>query len=266
MNFLAKYFRNNRRLSVRLAYLLNRVSVVLQIQSRKIIQLINHDTSDYGSEWFVLGRKELQEKISEILDEQKKNYEHYSYFYDYPYQGLATLGIFGERSTEERFEIYKLKEYLNKDDNILDLGCNCGFLSIYTAFRTGCRVDGIDINPYAIKIGTVCSEFLKLNDRVKLQACRVQDYKLESKYKGIFSFATHWTDDKNYRVKLEDHFNFIADLLDQKGLLFFESHCADVGQEDFYQCIEKISDRFEVLYKTDTDSSSRHYYIFRKIN
>lgn len=245
------------------ANLLNGLSATLQICSRRIIQLVNPKCSNYESEWFIMGRAKLQNDIAKVIKNQKKEYEHYSYFYDYPYQGLAILGVFGERSTEERFEAYKLKDYISQDDRILDIGCNCGFMGVYTSFRTGCAIDGIDINPYAIQIGNLCKEFLKL-DKVNLKTCRVQDFTVSTKYTGIFSFATHWTDDKNYRVQLSDHFALIYSMLDKNGVLFFESHSADVGQQSFYEEIEKLTPIFETIYKADTDNGSRHYYVFKK--
>jgi hypothetical protein len=265
-SFIVNYLRKNRILAVRFSNFLNSISLYFQVWSRRIIKTINHETSDHASEWFILNKPDLLKKINKIRTRQKKEYPHYSYFYNYPYQAFSTLSIFGERSTEERFTMYKLGEYINKTHKILDLGCNCGFMGIYTSYRIGCQVDGIDINPHAIEIGQLCSSYLNVDDKVHLKACRVQDFKKNQKYNGIFSFATHWTDDNNYRVQLKDHFALLWDLLENDGILFFESHCTDVGDKNFYSSIAKITTKFQTLYRTDTDAGSRHYYILRKIS
>lgn len=265
LNFIKKQLRKRRLLSIKLANLFNGMSVKFQVLSRKLIQNINHTSSDSQSEWFVLRKIELLNDIKTLLQKQKNGYQHYSYFDGYPYQAFSTLGIFGERSTEERYKQYRIDSYLDSSHSVLDLGCNCGFMGIYTSYRKGCSVTGIDINPYAIEIGKRCVEFLDLNEKVNLRAVTVQDLDKSKKYNALFSFATHWTDDKNYRVPLENHFKMIHDLLEHEGLLFFESHSVDVGNEQFYQIIDSMQSLFQTLYKIDTDAKSRHYYIFKKI-
>ena len=264
LNTFQKYIKCNRQYSVKFAYLLNKIGVYFQGLSRKIIQCMNSETSDQHSEWFLLNRSFLLKEIKKILQRQKTEYKHYSYFYDYPYQAFSTLGVFGERSTEERYKIYNLDQYLDSNSKILDLGCNCGFMGIYASYRKGCEVTGIDINPYAIEIGNLCAKYLGLSKKVTLQPCKVQDLDKTQRFNALFSFATHWTDDKNYRVQLSDHFKMIHDLLESGGLVFFESHCADVGDPKYYEAINNLKDIFEVLFIADTDANSRHYHIFKK--
>ena len=106
--------------------------------------------------------------------------------------------------------------------------------------RTGCRADGIDINPYMIRIGQHCTEFLQLQGRVKLVAQPFQDYRPAQVYTVVLSFATHWTDDRNYRVRLQDHLLRIHGMMANGGLLVFESHSADVGNAEFYAALEEM--------------------------
>lgn len=265
LKIFKQWLVKHRFFSVRMANFLNRAGVFFQILSRRVINHINSDTADQYSDWFLLNRSVLSRKIDSIIKTQQKEYKHYSYFYGYPYQSFATLGVFGDRSTEERYYLYKLEEYLTKDDRILDLGCNCGFVGIYVVYRIGCAVTGIDINPYAIEIGKTCAEYLKISQKVELKNCTIQELDKNLRFSSIFSFATHWTGDGNYRVQLLDHFQMIHGLLEQNGLLFFESHCADVGNPDYYETISRINDKFHLLYSTNTDANSRHFYVWRKI-
>lgn len=224
---------------------------------------MNPHVTDSVSDWYVAGLSELHRKIDDLLRRQREQYGKYYYFYGFPYQSLGILGVYGERGTEERFEAYGLRDLIKKDDSILDIGCNCGFMALYTSFRTGCRAEGIDINPYMTGIGNLCAEYLRISDRVRFHAVRIQEYSSKKKFSVVFSFATHWTDDENYRVPIREHFERCADYLNTGGLLVFETHSADVGNEDFYNAIDGILDLFQIVSKKDTDSGTRHLYIFR---
>lgn len=243
---------------------LNRLSIMLLRWSRSLVRLMNPHVTDANSDWYIAGLSGLHRKIEDLLRQQRQQYGKYYYFYGSPYQALGILGVYGERGTEERFDAYGLRDLIRAEDNVLDIGCNCGFVALYTSFRTGCRAEGIDINPYMIGIGNLCAEYLRISDRTRFKAVRIQDYVPDRKFSVVFSFATHWTDDENYRVPIREHFERCAGYLEGNGLLVFETHAADVGNPAFYDAIDGISDLFEVQSKRDTDKGERHFYLFRK--
>ena len=107
---------------------------------------------------------DLHQKFSLVLDEQNKNWSDFTYAKkDGFYQGLEELKIQGARSTEKRFESYKIDQLLSKNISALDIGCNCGFFSIFiTKFLK--NVTGIDINPHMIKIANLTKNFLDINN------------------------------------------------------------------------------------------------------
>lgn len=244
--------------------LLNHAGYALIVVSRKLVRFMNHHVTHEASDWFVHDLPKLHAKVRDILIRQRVDYGKYYYFYGYPYQALAILGIYGERSTEERFDAYELGTLVTANDRVFDLGTNCGFVALYTALRTGCYAEGIDINPYMIEIGNECAKYLRIHDRVKLHATKIQDFTLEKPYSIVFSFATHWTDDENYRVPLREHFERCASYLEKGGRLLFETHSADVGNAEFYAAIETFDDLFTLESKRDTDRGTRHLYLFRK--
>ncbi|MFN7612805.1 MAG: class I SAM-dependent methyltransferase [Alphaproteobacteria bacterium] len=247
-----------------LGALLNRAGYALIIASRNLVRFMNHHVTHDASDWFIHDLPKLHKKVRDILERQRVDYGKYYYFYGYPYQALAILGIYGERSTEERFDAYALGTLVTAQDRVLDLGTNCGFVALYTALRTGCRAEGIDINPYMIEIGNECAKYLRISDRVHLHATKIQDFKVSEPYSIVFSFATHWTDDENYRVPLREHFERCASYLKTGGRLLFETHSADVGNAAFYSAIETFGDLFAHESKRDTDRGTRHLYLFRK--
>lgn len=267
---MIKIFKNwsidpNKRLWItKFGCVLYNFGLFLQQQSSILLRFINQSTIDDMSDWFIRERKSLNKEIRDILIRQKKEYPHHTYFYGYPYQGLAIAGIYGERPTEERFETYNLAEHFSKDDYILDIGCNCGFVGIYTAFRLNCRVKGIDINPYMIEIGQKVAKHLRIEKNVELIANSFHHFSDNPIYSGVFSFATHWTDDEQYRVSLSEHLLKIHSLLKKQGKLIFESHCNDVGQSKFYESLEQAKQYFDIKSLGTSDNNSREIYLMIK--
>lgn len=255
-----------RAWAVRIAGFLNDLGIRLQHHSRRIVQTINLEFTDIQSDRFVHGQRQLHSEINAILSRQKREYPHLSYFCGYPYQSLGILNVFGERASEERFDAYGLRDLIGKDDVVLDIGCNCGFVGIVAAYRTGCRVTGIDINPHMIEIGRRCASYLHLDRSVDLRAVRLQDFVPDEPYSAVFSFATHWTDDGNYRVAIEEHLGRIHGMMRPGGVLVFETHCADVGVPGFYAALERVRHLFS--WSGDparTDKGTRELYIMRRI-
>lgn len=247
---------------IALGYRLNRLGISFMGAGRQVVRFVNRGMFDSQTDRFVYSLPKLHAEIDRVLDRQRIEYPHHAYFSGYPYQSLGILSIYGERPTEERFDGYKLAELIKPTDRILDIGCNCGFMTLYTAFRTGCSAVGIDINPYMIEIGRLCTDFLNL-PKVKLIAERFQDYQPDEKFTVVFSFATHWTDDANYRVPLQTHLVAIHKLLEDGGLLVFETHCADVGNAAFREALETMRDHFDWDGFTLSDNGTRELYLMR---
>lgn len=254
-----------RHAMVGLASLLHRLGIFLLVTARRLVRLTERHTIDATSDRFVMELPQLHRKIRGELAQQRRQYHSYAYFHGYPYQALAILDVFGERGTEERFDAYELASLIGRDDHLLDIGCNCGFMALYTSFRTGCTVDGIDINPYMINIGRHCTEFLRLQDRVRLLAQPFQDYKSGRPYTVVLSFATHWTDDRNYRVRLQDHLLRIHGMMADGGLLIFESHSADVGNPEFYAALDEMRTHFSWEGRRQMARGTRELYLMRRV-
>lgn len=244
---------------------LNRLAYRIAFLSRACVRFMNYHVTHAESDWFIHGLPALHARIDAILARQRKEYGSYYYFYGHPYQALGILGVYGERSTEERYDAYGLRELIGPGDRILDIGCNCGFMALYTSFRTGCHAEGIDINPYMIEIGQQCANYLRIDDRVSLMAVRIQEYSAPKRFSVVLSFATHWTDDENYRVPLREHFERCASYLAPGGKLIFETHANDVGNAAFYEAIDTFNDLFSLELKRDTDRGTRHLYLFRRV-
>lgn len=250
---------------VKTAAMLNRVGLYFLAQSRLALGGIYTDGRYTVRNDFLVGQEALQEKVNEVLARYRADESAFKYFFGQPYQGLAIAGVFGDRLTDYRFDDYDLRKFIKAGDRILDIGCNCGFIGILASYRTGCHATGIDINPYMIEIGNLVANHLRLDDLVDLHAGRLQDFKPERPFDVVLSFATHWTDDNNYRVSIEDHMERMASYLRSGGTLVFETHCNDVGHAEFYEALERAKQwfSFDGLYKK-TDNDTRELYVMRR--
>ncbi|MDO9418342.1 SAM-dependent methyltransferase [Pararhizobium sp.] len=262
---LSKFKRQVRYTMVAAAALLHRLGIFMIVSARKLVRLTEMHTIDQTSDRFVIELPTLHKKIRHELDLQRREYDSYSYFHGHPYQSLGILQVFGERGTEERFDAYNLATLIKAEDHVLYIGCNCGFMAIYAAFRTGCSAEGIDINPYMIRVGQHCADYLHMSDRAKLIAQSFLDYKPERLYSVVLSFATHWTDDENYRVRLQDHLLRIHAMMETGGMLIFESHSADVGDPEFYAALEEMRGHFSWDGCRSMARGTRELYLMRQI-
>jgi len=198
--------------------------------------------------------KFLHAKLKNHLNEQSEKYESFIYAKEIGfYQGFDAIKIQGCRSTEKRFEQYKIEKYLSKTKNALDIGCNCGFFSIFIS-KFLKNIDGIDINPYLIKIGEDVKEFLKI-DNIKLHSTSFENFLTNKKYDIIFSLANDETIDGNTKFTFIEYMQKIMDSLTPSGMLVFESQAEDVIlHEKFLQKLEILKEKFEIVENRMVDS------------
>lgn len=247
-----------------LSVLLNSLGISMELVSRKLsryhlgksAECTNKRIEDYQA---------FHDGIQKQIKLQKKETDGFMYYKGLPYQSLDILDIYGARPTELRFQDYNLQNLITSSDHILDIGANCGFMAIYSVFRTGCNADAIDHNPYMVQIGKDTAKYLEISDKVNMITGRFQDYKLEAKYSIVFSFAAHWTDDKGYRVGITDHLEYIHSLLTPGGTLVFESHTTDVNNKNFYDSLKSMRTKFEWDGSTMHDNGTRELFIMKKV-
>ncbi|MGN5151342.1 hypothetical protein ACTG23_16135 [Aeromonas enteropelogenes] len=177
---------------------------------------------DWLVAWFVLPEYiDLQNEIFSICEQQLRNW-NFSYVSGYPYQGLEKIGISGAKPTEERLKRYNITQYLSKNDAVLDIGSNCGFLSMEIARYTR-KIDAIEFNPYLNMIAQKTSHRLGI-ENISLHQIGFAEFTTSKKYQSIFSLANHCTIDGNFSMNFEEYIAKCFHLLDTDGYLFFESH------------------------------------------
>ena len=163
----------------------------------------------------------VQKAIFQQCYLQRHNWK-FSYASDYPYQGMAKLGISGIKPTEERLARYDIAGYLRRTDRVLDIGANNGCLAMAIAEMVA-HVDGIEYNPYLVTIANIAADYLRIRNASFLVGDFVE-FESTRQYDAIFSLANHCTIDGNLSIEFEEYVAKCFSMLRPGGYLFFESH------------------------------------------
>ncbi len=190
---------------------------------------------------------ELHKKLEKHLENQSENWKSFVYAKQLGfYQGFDEIDIKGCRPTEERFTRYSIENYLSKNQNVLDIGCNCGFLTIHIS-RFVSHIDGVEINPYLVNIAKDTASFLNIINS-SFYASSFEDYNSQKKYDVIFSLANDETIDGNTKFTFKEYVDKILNLLTDEGYLMFETVSPDTYEPRLFKPkLEILSSRFSIL-------------------
>ena len=191
--------------------------------------------------------KKLHDKLNSHLEEQSKNWKSFVYAKQNGfYQGFDEIKINGCRSTEKRFRRYKIEKFLSKQFSALDIGCNCGFFTIF-ASRYLDFMEGVEINPYLVEIANDTKNFLKIKN-VNFYNSRFEDFEPNHNYDVIFSLANDETIDGNTKFTFEEYIQKIYNLLNENGFLIFETVSPDTYEPRLFQPkLKLLKKKFVVL-------------------
>ena len=191
--------------------------------------------------------KKLHNKLNSHLEEQSKNWKSFVYAKQNGfYQGFDEIKINGCRSTEKRFRRYKIEKFLSKQFSALDIGCNCGFFTIF-ASRYLDFMEGVEINPYLVEIANDTKNFLKIKN-VNFYNSRFEDFEPNHNYDVIFSLANDETIDGNTKFTFEEYIQKIYNLLNENGFLIFETVSPDTYEPRLFQPkLKLLKKKFVVL-------------------
>jgi len=195
---------------------------------------------------YLMELEELHLKLKAHLKNQNEKWEHFIYSkQDGFYQGLDKINIKGSRSTEKRFNEYNIGSLFSKNKNVLDIGSNCGFVSLYTSEFVK-SVTGVEINPFLVKISNDTKEFLNIQN-VKFVCSTFEEYNTEEKFDIVYSFANDSTIDNNTTFNFEEYIQKILFLLSSGGLLIFESQALDVLVPNKFQLKLEILEKYFII-------------------
>ena len=198
-----------------------------------------------------MNQKDLHSILKNHLEEQSKKWPHFIYSKEQGfYQGFDKIGIVGSRSTEKRFNEYNIGSLFSKNKNVLDIGSNCGFVSLYTSEFVK-SVTGVEINPFLVKISNDTKEFLNIQN-VKFICSTFEEYNTEEKFDIVYSFANDSTIDDNTTFNFEEYIQKISFLLSPDGLLIFESQALDVLVPSEFDLKLEILEKYFIIKERRT--------------
>lgn len=187
------------------------------------------------------GERELFKQISEIIQQEKPDFG-----YAEIYQSYERIGITGTRPTLYRIIRYGLEKILNKEHEILDIGCNCGFLDMSIASIVR-NCTGIEYNSCLINIADKVKSYLNIENCEFINKDFHKWFRENKKsFNVIFSFAIHhWLN-----LSPCDYANKLDSLLMTDGYICLESHDLSCDLDYVYEsCIEEFIKLGYCLYK-----------------
>lgn len=202
----------------------------------------------------------IRERILSILQEGQPDFGAVK-----PYQSLELIGLEGIRPTEYRIREYGLRNILNSADDILDIGCNSGFIDLTIAGLVH-SVTGIEYDESLIKAASLVKEYLNVTNCMFYNSdfndwCR----QAERKYQVIFSFAIHhWLN-----IEPGEYVAILDRLLNRYGYVCFESHVYETDVKFNGCCKEFEKSGYSVIFEkkiNDDGLQERKYVLLQKMN
>lgn len=201
----------------------------------------------------------LREQVVRIRNEGQPDFGQGQF-----YQSFEQIGLTGTRPTLYRVEKYGIKDFLDKNQDVLDIGCNTGFLDMEIASLVQ-TVTGVEYDKSLVDVANCVKE------RVAVDNCTFINSDFHDWYRGnkktynvIFSFAIHhWLN-----LTPEEYVKKIDNLLKEEGYLCFESHDMRVGDKEYEECLALwlsmgyvIRNRGDIM---DDGATQREYTVLQK--
>ena len=178
------------------------------------------------------------------------------------YQSYAPLGLKGARVNGERVLLYDIPNLLNKNSNVLDIGCNSGFLSLTVAPLVK-SIIGVDIDERFISIANKVKNYMKI-ENAQFKKVDVFSEGLSEKYDAIFMLSLP------SNIGVYEKADMIVDSLNPGGYLFLESHYMDSNSEAYLydKLINTYRDKGlnEVVLHRNAYFDNRDITVLRKID
>lgn len=152
------------------------------------------------------------------------------------YQSFEKIGLVGRRPTLYRLEKYGIEKFLNENMDVLDIGCNVGFVDLTVAPLVK-SVLGIEYDAPLVKIANDVKEYMQAWNCEFIQSDFEEWYKgNKRKFDVVFSFAVHhWLN-----LAPEKYMKMLDDIIKEHGYLCLESlGGADFDTDKEYKCCLK---------------------------
>ena len=203
----------------------------------------------------------LHDRLRKLSRVSTQNYGRYGF-----YQGFERLLLPGQRPVENRLESYALTGLLDTSMTALDIGCNCGFLSLCIAPHVA-AITGVELDSRMVEVAEHTAGYLGQENASFAQG-KFEDFQAETAGAGrrfdlIVATAVHM----HVRYDIEEFASAIAELLRPGGLVLLESQDMRTVDWDFKDKIQRFAGTaFEELSRgatTDENGIPRLHAVLR---
>jgi len=174
------------------------------------------------------------------------------------YQTHPELKLEGIRPTLARINSYGLLDMISENSEILDIGGNTGFMSMFLS-KYAKHIDMVEMNDKFVRIAHIAKKHLGIHN-YQIHNIDIKSYNPNKKYDVIISTAIH----KWVGLNLEDYYELISSWLTTNGTVLFESHATNEDIEKieyFFKSQENLT--FIKGYIDDQLGSIRAYFLIR---
>ena len=240
--------------------------ILAELLEKDLSYLIAHDDDKLN--------KLIEDKYFNILEKRKEGYPlqyilAYEDFYGRRFDVLEGV-LIPRQDTELSIEVLLDIIKNNKINNMLEIGCGTGIVSITIDLESDIDVTGLDISPQAIKNTTINKN--KFNSNIKIIESDLFD-KVNNKFDIIYSNPPYikTKEIENLQVEVREHEPRLAldggedglvfyrkivkesiDYLKENGFLVFE-----IGYDEGNEVLQLMKDKFNVKIYKDLNNFDR---------
>ncbi len=204
----------------------------------------------------------LHDKLRKLSQVSSQSYGRYGF-----YQGFERLLLPGQRPVENRLECYALAGLLDPSMTALDIGCNCGFLSLGIAPHVT-EITGVELDSRMVEVARLTAGYLGQENASFTQG-RFEDFHSEATGTGkrfdlVVATAVHM----HVSYDIEEFATTIVELLRPGGLVLLESQDMRTVDWDFTDKIRRFAKTvFEIESRgetTDENGIPRLHAVLRR--
>lgn len=240
--------------------------ILAELLEKDLSYLIAHDDEKLN--------KSIEDKYFNILEKRREGYPlQYILacedFYGRRFDILEDV-LIPRQDTELSIEVLLDIIKNNKINNMLEIGCGTGIVSITIDLESDIDVTGLDISPQAIKNTTINKN--KFNSNIKIIESDLFD-KVNDKFDIIYSNPPYikTKEIENLQVEVREHEPILAldggedglvfyrkivkeskDYLKENGFLIFE-----IGYDEGNEVLQLMKDKFDVKIHKDLNNFDR---------
>ncbi|MBX2965962.1 MAG: methyltransferase domain-containing protein [Cyclobacteriaceae bacterium] len=212
-----------------------------------LIKRITQPEAYYGLDWFrnifneeeiallettykeLIERIDIRSVMKEVLNMEQQTFGRGTF-----YQSFEELNVSGQRPSAERLAVYNLTNFLAPHQEVLDIGSNCGFITLKTAPHVK-HITGIEISSSLVMLSRITQAYLGIHNATFITGSFSKKIP-EKKFDFIFSFAVHYWIGLEFKIYIQT----LKNLLNPGGLILFESQDIEKMDKDWDEKINQF--------------------------